>query len=59
MLRPGAAEGQLTGGNLSLVIGELGTFYQLDTRGKILFLEDVEESFQRLDMYTPIWKMPG
>lgn len=51
MLRPGSAVGQLTGGNLSLVIGGLGTFYQLDTRGKILFLEDVEESIPRLDMY--------
>ena len=51
MLRPGSASGQLTGGNLSLVIGGLGTFYQLDTRGKILFLEDVEETIPRLDMY--------
>ena len=51
MLRPGSASGQLTGGNLSLVIGGLGTFYQLDTRGKILYLEDVEESIPKLDMY--------
>lgn len=51
MLRPGNASGQLTGGNLSLVIGGLGTFYQLDTRGKILYLEDVEESIPKLDMY--------
>ncbi len=51
MLRPGSATGQIVGGNLSLVIGGMGTFYQLDTRGKILFLEDVEESIPRLDMY--------
>lgn len=51
MLRPGSAQGQIAGGNLSLIIGGLGTFYQLDTRGKILFLEDVEESIPKLDMY--------
>lgn len=50
-LRPGRAEGIITGGNLSLVMGGIGTFYQLDTRGKILFLEDVEECIPRLDMF--------
>ena len=50
-LRPGKAQGVITGGNLSLVTGSIGTFYQPDTRGKVLFLEDIEESIPRLDMY--------
>lgn len=51
VLRPGVAQGQIVGGNLSLLVGGTGTFYQLDTRGKILFMEDVEESIPRLDMF--------
>lgn len=51
VLRPGQAQGVITGGNLSLVTGSIGTFYQPDTRGKVLFLEDIEESIPRLDMY--------
>ena len=43
-LRPGQAEGRLTGGNLSLVAASLGTPWQIDARDKILFLEDVGES---------------
>ena len=48
-LVPGAAEGALCGGNLSLLASSMGTPYELDTRGKILFLEDVGESPYRLD----------
>ena len=51
VLREGQARGQITGGNLSLIVGSVGTFYQPDTRGKILFLEDIEETIPRLDMY--------
>lgn len=39
----GEAKGQLVGGNLSLISSTLGTPYEIDTRGKILFLEDVRE----------------
>lgn len=39
----GTAEGTLIGGNLSTLISMLGSEDQLDTRGKILFLEDVDE----------------
>ena len=48
-LVPGAAEGPLCGGNLSLVTASLGTPWELDTRGKILFLEDVNEMVYRVD----------
>lgn len=46
---PGKAAGPLKGGNLSLVASSLGTWYDLNTRGSILFLEDVDERPYRLD----------
>ncbi len=39
----GEGEGELIGGNLSMLVSLLGSPQQLDTRGKILFLEDVDE----------------
>lgn len=45
----GCARGILTGGNLSLVSSSLGTPYEIDTRNKILFLEDVGEEPYRID----------
>lgn len=48
-LVPGKAEGILCGGNLSLVIASLGTPWEIDTRGKILFLEDIGEKTYRVD----------
>ena len=48
-LRPGQAEGRLTGGNLSLVAASLGTPWQIDARDKILFLEDVGEGVYALE----------
>lgn len=48
-LQGGRARGVLCGGNLSLVRDSLGTPWEIDTRGKILFLEDVGEKTYRLD----------
>jgi len=39
----GSAAGRLWGGNLSLVAATLGTPYEIDTKGRILFLEDIDE----------------
>lgn len=41
--RPGVGEGPLLGGNLSVIHTCMGTRSELDTRGAILFLEDVGE----------------
>ena len=50
---PGAsifpAEGILTGGNLTTLCSLLGTPYEPDTRGKILFLEETNEASYRID----------
>jgi muramoyltetrapeptide carboxypeptidase len=48
-LIPGKADGPVCGGNLSLVSASIGTFYEIDTRGKILFLEDIDESPYHID----------
>lgn len=41
-ITPGKVSGELIGGNLSLLTATLGTPYEIDTKDKILFLEDVE-----------------
>ncbi len=38
----GMAEGQLTGGNLTLICASLGTDYAIETENKILLIEDVD-----------------
>lgn len=42
-VNPGQAEGLLVGGNLTLIAGSLGTPWELDTKGRILFIEEVDE----------------
>lgn len=52
---PGKAEGIFVGGNLSLVAAMMGTKYEINLKGKILFLEDVEEEPYSLDrMFTQL-----
>ena len=46
---PGKATGRLVGGNLSLVGDVMGTPYQIDMEGKILFLEEIAEEPYRVD----------
>lgn len=45
----GQVSGVLCGGNLSLLAASLGTPWEIDTKGKILFLEDIGEKTYRLD----------
>ena len=55
-LQPGKARGRLLGGNLCLMSHLVGTPYLPDLRGAILFLEDVEEAYYRIDrMLTQLW----
>ena len=48
-LTPGKGSGTLFGGNLSVVASLIGTEYLPDWKGKILFLEDVNEEPYRID----------
>ncbi len=49
IVKKGIAEGELTGGCLSLVVASLGTPFEIDTQNKILFLEDVNEKPYSID----------
>lgn len=46
---PGTATGRLVGGNLSLVQQTIGTNYQIDTNGAILFLEETKDPMSVVD----------
>ena len=45
----GKAEGLLSGGNLTLLVSTLGSKYEIDTKGKILFIEEVGEPIYKID----------
>jgi len=49
ILRGGRASGKLLGGCLSLVVATLGTPWEIDTKGCILFLEDTNEEPYAVD----------
>lgn len=48
-LKPGRAQGRLAGGNLCLVVALIGTSWELDLKGKILVLEEIDEEPYRID----------
>ncbi len=59
-LVPGKARGRLLGGNLCLMAHLCGTPYFPDLHGAILFLEDVEEPYYRIDRFlTQLWLSGG
>jgi len=58
-IRRGKARGILTGGNLSLLVNTIGTPYEINTENKILFLEDVGESFETIDNCLMHLKLAG
>ncbi len=47
----GSTEGRLCGGCLSLVAATLGTPYQIDTAGKLLLIEDIDEAPYRIERF--------
>jgi muramoyltetrapeptide carboxypeptidase len=49
VLRAGRAQGRLYGGCLSLMAASLGTPFEIETLGTILFLEDIGEKPYRVD----------
>ena len=56
---PGIASGKLVGGNLSLICSTMGSVYEVETRGSILFIEDVGEAPYRIDRYLSELKLAG
>jgi muramoyltetrapeptide carboxypeptidase len=49
VLRAGKARGEIVGGCLSSLVTTLGTTYEPDLQGKVLFLEDVNEPPYKID----------
>lgn len=59
VLRPGAAEGRLIGGCLSLVVATLGTKHEIDTRDSIFVLEDLDTKPYQIDRMITHLKQAG
>jgi muramoyltetrapeptide carboxypeptidase len=57
--RPGETEAGLIGGCLSTIVTTLGTPYEIETSGKILFLEDTGEKPYRIERMLTHLKMAG
>ncbi len=57
--RKGKASGEMVGGNLSLIYSLSGTKYDLDTTGKILFIEDLDEYLYHIDRMMMQLKLSG
>ena len=57
--RNGQAKAELVGGNLSLLYSLNGTPYDLQTEGKILFIEDLSEYLYHLDRMMMSFRLSG
>jgi muramoyltetrapeptide carboxypeptidase len=57
--KKGKARGLLTGGNLAILTSLIGSKSDIDTDGKILFIEDVGEYLYRLDRMMWTMKRAG
>jgi muramoyltetrapeptide carboxypeptidase len=55
----GQADGRLIGGYLSLVSATVGTPYQIETKGRIVFLEDTGEAPYRVDRMLSQLRLAG
>lgn len=57
--RSGKAKAPIVGGNLSLLYALNGTKYDIDTREKILFIEDLDEYLYHIDRMMMQLKLSG
>ena len=57
--KPGTGEGPMIGGNLSLIVDSMGTSTEPDTRGKILFIEEIDEYLYKIDRMMNHLKRAG
>ncbi|MBI5326633.1 MAG: LD-carboxypeptidase [Ignavibacteriae bacterium] len=58
-IKPGKATGKLIGGNLSIICSLMGTPYEIETKDKILFIEDVGEEPYRIDRMLTQLRLAG
>jgi muramoyltetrapeptide carboxypeptidase len=59
IINGGKAEGETAGGNLSILVSTLGTPFEVDTKGKILFIEEIGEEPYKVDRMLNQLKMAG
>jgi muramoyltetrapeptide carboxypeptidase len=59
VLRTGKASGRLYGGCLSMLVASLGTPYEIQTEGSILFIEDIAEKPYRIDRMLMQLRLAG
>lgn len=57
--RTGKCVAEMVGGNLSIIVSLLGTKYEIDTRSKILFIEDIDEYLYHTDRMMHQLKLAG
>jgi len=55
----GRAGGILKGGNLVTLTSLIGTPWETEVRGSVLFFEDVDEELHRIDRYLTQWLLAG
>jgi muramoyltetrapeptide carboxypeptidase len=55
----GTASGRLSGGNLAVICGLMGTPFEIKTEGRVFFLEDVSERVYRIDRYLAQLSLAG
>ena len=55
----GSAKGELIGGNLSVAVSLIGTPYDISTKNKIIFLEEMSEDPYRIDRMLTQMRMAG
>lgn len=58
-VRPGTARGRLVGGNLTLIATTMGSPYEIETAGRILFIEDVGEEPYSMDRMLTQLRIAG
>lgn len=58
-VNPGSAEGVLVGGNLSLIAGTIGTPYEINTKDRILFIEEIGERTYCVDRMLTQLRLAG
>jgi muramoyltetrapeptide carboxypeptidase len=58
-VEPGIAHGRLLGGNLSMIAATMGTPYEIDAEGVILFIEDINEPLYRIDRLLTHLRLAG
>ncbi|MDX1699319.1 MAG: LD-carboxypeptidase, partial [Melioribacteraceae bacterium] len=59
VIKDGVAKGELVGGNLSIVVSLIGTEYDVGTKDKIIFLEDIGEEPYRIDRMLTQMRQSG